>query len=287
MFDVIIPAYNAETCVTQAVHSALTSGASKVIVVDDGSLDGTQRAATSAGATVISQKNAGASVARRRGAEVAESNLLVFLDADDELKPRGVRQSLEILTSNPDIAVVGGAVEAVMPNGRKRLLQRSYDGFISTYDLIDRGYSAWPPGAAIVRREAYINSMNLSVSKLSTRYAEDYEMLLRLSLVGRIFAHQAPSISYRLYNGKSSKNDLNPLLDKERIRAHYATAAGVSYDATTPVELKSSSLFRGARTKWAHGEYVAAAFAAARGALTSPSMTARKLAASAHKALEF
>ncbi|TDL37471.1 glycosyltransferase family 2 protein [Kocuria rosea] len=286
MFDVIIPAYNAETSVAQAVRSALASGASKVIVVDDGSLDGTSQVAHWAGATVITQTNAGASVARLRGADNAEADLLVFLDADDELIPQGVRVSLEIFETHPVFAAVGGAVEAVMPNGRRRVLRRSYDGPISTSDLIVRGYSAWPPGAAIVRRDAYIAAMELSVSRLSTRYAEDYEMLLRLSLVGEIFAHQTPSISYRMYDGKSSRNHLNPLLDKERIRAHYATATGVSYAATSPAELRSSSYFRGARTKWARGEHVGAVLSAARGALTNPSMTARKLATSAHKALE-
>lgn len=285
MFDVIIPAYNAEASVALAVRSALDSGASKVIVVDDGSLDRTSQVASSAGATVIAQTNAGATVARRRGADAAESNLLVFLDADDQLIPRGVRVSLGILETNPSVAIVGGAVEGVLPNGRKRALQRSYDGLISTYDLIARGYSAWPPGAAIVRRDAYFNAMELSVSRLSTRYAEDYEMLLRLSFVGRIFAHQIPSISYRMYDGKSSKNDLNPLLDKERIRAHYANAAGVSFDPATPPELRSSSFFRGARTKWARGEHVGAILAATRGALISPTMTARKLTKSARKAL--
>jgi glycosyltransferase involved in cell wall biosynthesis len=95
---VVIPCFNHGAFVREAVDSALRQrGADvRVVVVNDGSDDGTTRAACDACATervrVIHQENRGLPAARNVGAAGATGEYLVFLDADDWIEPEFVER---------------------------------------------------------------------------------------------------------------------------------------------------------------------------------------------------
>lgn len=82
----VIPAFNAQRTIAAAVEQSIAQAgeglALKVIVVDDGSTDGTAAVAESAGATVIRQQNAGPASARNRGWEAAAGRIICFTDSD-------------------------------------------------------------------------------------------------------------------------------------------------------------------------------------------------------------
>jgi len=83
--SVIIPAYQASATVAQTVRAVRSiPGVAEVIVVDDGSLDGTAEAARRAGAdqVIALPRNQGKGAALRAGLESARHNYLLFLDAD-------------------------------------------------------------------------------------------------------------------------------------------------------------------------------------------------------------
>jgi glycosyltransferase involved in cell wall biosynthesis len=84
--SVVIPAYNAESTIGQAVAQSLAQARGgleiEVIVVDDGSSDDTAEVAESAGARVIWQDNSGPASARNRGWESANGSFICFTDAD-------------------------------------------------------------------------------------------------------------------------------------------------------------------------------------------------------------
>ncbi|MHC5001133.1 MAG: glycosyltransferase family 2 protein [Planctomycetota bacterium] len=105
--SVVIPAYNAEKHIARAIESVLaqTRPADEVIVIDDGSSDGTGDVVRSFGDKVIfiQQENAGASVARNAGIEAATSDWIAFLDADDEWLPEKLRIQSQHLSRNPDL----------------------------------------------------------------------------------------------------------------------------------------------------------------------------------------
>jgi len=91
LFDVVIPARNEVTTVAAVVRAALAAaGVGQVVVVDDGSRDGTAAAAEGAGATVVSTGLGAGSKARAlsRGFEATAANgatpadVLVFFDSD-------------------------------------------------------------------------------------------------------------------------------------------------------------------------------------------------------------
>jgi glycosyltransferase involved in cell wall biosynthesis len=89
--SVIIPLYNKAGTVRRAIDSALMqSGVDvEVIVIDDGSTDGSAERVGIYGNRIVfrHQPNAGPSAARNRGAKLARHSLLAFLDADDEYLP--------------------------------------------------------------------------------------------------------------------------------------------------------------------------------------------------------
>ena len=89
--SVVIPAWNAAAWLARAVDSVLAEAAAavEVIVVDDGSTDGTADVAARYGDRVrcLVTPNGGAAVARNRGLAVAHAPFVLFLDADDRLLP--------------------------------------------------------------------------------------------------------------------------------------------------------------------------------------------------------
>ncbi len=105
----VIPAYNEEKTVAQVVDAAKRCHLiSEVIVVDDGSADGTAQAARRAGARVVClAANVGKGGAMKAGAEATDAEIVVFLDADlVGLTPDHVRQLVEpVLQGEADITL--------------------------------------------------------------------------------------------------------------------------------------------------------------------------------------
>jgi glycosyltransferase involved in cell wall biosynthesis len=83
--SVVIPAYNAEATISQAVASAFdqTVAPQEVIVACDGCTDATAELAKKAGARVLELKKANGSVARNKGVAESSGSFVFFLDADD------------------------------------------------------------------------------------------------------------------------------------------------------------------------------------------------------------
>src|SRR3954471_13199867 len=86
--SVVIPLYDKGHCVLTTLSSVASQGRTdfEVIVVDDGSTDGSAELVKTAGLPylrLIQQKNAGVSAARNRGISAAQGKWIAFLDADD------------------------------------------------------------------------------------------------------------------------------------------------------------------------------------------------------------
>jgi glycosyltransferase involved in cell wall biosynthesis len=155
----VIPCFNHGTFVRQAVESCLRQDEAdvRVVVVDDGSNDGTTPAACDACSgervRVVHQPNAGLPAARNRGAAGATTEYLAFLDADDWVEPRFVA----------DLAAAIGAEAAA---GRDSDISHAY----CQERLVEKGTGIWRvpdwdpllmmitnihPVTALVRRERF------------------------------------------------------------------------------------------------------------------------------------
>lgn len=109
-FSVVIPAYNASRTIGATIRSVFLQTAQdfEVIVVDDGSTDGTAERARSvvddSRVTVITQPNGGASAARNAGVAAAEGAYVSMLDADDLWLPEYLEAMGGALDAEPDAA---------------------------------------------------------------------------------------------------------------------------------------------------------------------------------------
>ena len=212
LVSVIMPAYNALPYIGQAIQSVLDQDydALELIVVDDGSSDGTPDEARRFGerVRVIEQKNGGPAAARNCGARAARGELLAFLDADDVWLPGKVRAQVDYLTHHADAGVVFGhwirweanpdgsfsTPPAVPVETDAETTVTELSGWIYPELLLDS--VVWIV-SAMVRRTLWDELGGLDES---LRIGEDYDFFLRASRACRIDKLNRTVAYYRIHN---------------------------------------------------------------------------------------
>jgi glycosyltransferase involved in cell wall biosynthesis len=120
--SVIIPAYNAQGYLKTCVESALdqTVPPAEVIVVNDGSTDGTADVARAFGDRIVyvEQANQGQGAARNAGIARARGRFITFLDADDYWKPPFIERCVSFLAAHPDVAAVMTAWDNIIDESK-------------------------------------------------------------------------------------------------------------------------------------------------------------------------
>ena len=112
LVSVVMPAYNAEPYLADALDSALaqTHRQLEIIVVDDGSTDGTPdvlaRYADEPRVRAVRQENAGPAAARNRGLAEAQGQYVAFLDADDLWAPHKLEEQLALFRRSGALGLV-------------------------------------------------------------------------------------------------------------------------------------------------------------------------------------
>jgi glycosyltransferase involved in cell wall biosynthesis len=113
--SVIVPVYNGEQFLAQAIENIQQQNYQplEIIVVDDGSTDGTAEIATQFKDQIryVYQPNRGPSAARNRGIKMAAGDVIAFLDVDDLWPQNTLKSQLNCLASNPSVDVVQGFIQ--------------------------------------------------------------------------------------------------------------------------------------------------------------------------------
>lgn len=115
--SIVIPAFNAEKTIAQTIQACLNQDyahVKEVIVIDDGSTDGTGERVRGAGVSCVRQNNAGPAQARNKGAALAAGDVICFTDADCVPHPNWVR-SLMWHFSDPAVGAVMGSYGIANP----------------------------------------------------------------------------------------------------------------------------------------------------------------------------
>ena len=102
LVSILIPAYNSERWIVEAIESALNQSWSpkEIIIVEDGSRDGTlsiARKFASSMVNVVTQANQGAAAARNKAYSLSQGEYIQWLDADDVLAPDKISKQMELL----------------------------------------------------------------------------------------------------------------------------------------------------------------------------------------------
>lgn len=184
LVSVIIPTFNGRDTITQCLTALLNQdwdGDIEIIVVDDGSSDGTMESVRSfPGVSLLRQNNAGPAAARNRGALTARGDVLLFTDDDCQPLPDFVRRMVAPLQQ--DVGIVGtkgtylsrqatliARFRQVEYEERYALMKRHrYTDFIDTY-------------AAAFRKDAFSGVGGFDENVLA---AEDADLSFRLAARG-------------------------------------------------------------------------------------------------------
>ena len=206
--SVVIPAKNVAAYVGETLASALAQGeVTEVIVVDDGSTDNTisiVRAIRDPRLRLMTNDSAGVSAARNLGARHASGEWLLFLDADDRLRPGAVAALLAAARGAPRAVLVYGDYNTIDSEGRqigrRDLLKgrRKPSGDVLT--RLAAGNFIVNGGIALARAEAF---RAIGGFDTSLRYCEDWHCWCRLAAIGEFEFAPKLLLDYRLHTANT------------------------------------------------------------------------------------
>jgi glycosyltransferase involved in cell wall biosynthesis len=261
---VVIAAYNAESYLRETIESVLAQRLQdiEVIVVDDGSTDGTLkilRAFSDERLTVLRQKNSGVSAARNAGLAAARAAYIFFLDADDMLVQDALYRMVSTLDARPQCVACFGHHIRIAEDGselstRADLRWKLFPDQGTLRHLIAKNFIVC--GAICIRTEAarLVRGFNPAL-----KLGEDWEFWCRLAVLGDFAA--MPGDIVLLYRQRSSSANYrlrtSPLRPNfEAIDAVYANPA--IQQKFSPGELKRRRRLAEIDAFWAgaRNEYV-------------------------------
>ncbi len=181
--SVIVPAYCVEACLRQCLDSvfAQTVAPAEVIVINDGSTDGTAEVARSYGDQIVylEQDNQGQGTARNAGFRIATCEYVALLDADDYWLPDFLKETVAFLIAHPEtVAVSTGYVIR-----RRRQRQIGPSGLLASLDgdgrgqILDNFFDTWAKhdhvrtGTVLMRRSV----IGQAGPQLEIRISQDLE----------------------------------------------------------------------------------------------------------------
>jgi glycosyltransferase involved in cell wall biosynthesis len=211
--SVIIPAYNVEAYVAEAVDSALaqTYPRVEIVVVDDGSSDRTAEILAGYGdaITVVTQENQGPSTARNAGIRASTGGLIGMLDADDIWLPQRLESLVAVLVARPEIGMVTSnsfVMEETTPTLKQCYGDRRKHPFPAREEdqLDEIAHRNFLFTSVVFRRDLVDRFGGFDDALVR---AEDYELWTRFVINGARAAYVPESLGYyRVRTGSQSRS---------------------------------------------------------------------------------
>lgn len=204
---VVIPNYNYARFLPEAIESVLAQSYRplEVVVVDDGSTDGSQEILKRYGERIrwVTQQNQGVSEARNRGAHEARGELLAFLDADDVWLPAKLAAQVPRMFDDPEVGLVHCGVETMDVQGF--FLGTHLDGregWVAREMLLFEPVVIVPGSTSLVTREIF-DSVGGFDTRLST--SADWDFCYGVAQRRRIAFVRQPLVRYRIHASNMHK----------------------------------------------------------------------------------
>jgi len=190
---VALPVYNGERYLAAALGSVLDQSfpVSDVVVVDDGSEDGSHAVASAVGppVRVVRQPHAGVGVARSLAVRLVRGEFILLLDADDLLTRSSLEARMQVMSADPGVDIVYGQI---------RCFTECLEGRPVPLDELR---PAHVPGAMLVRRAAF---ERVGPFAAGLRVAEGLDWLLRAHEIGLREVTVTEQVQWRRVHGANN-----------------------------------------------------------------------------------
>ena len=202
--SVIIPTYNRKDYVRESIDSALAQRgiAVEVIVVDDGSQDGTGEALLDYGDQIryVWQENQGESSARNHGVRIARHEYVALLDSDDLWQPDSLAKRVSLLENDPALGAVFSKAWLVDEEG-KRLDAPPLSDHVKSDDLTLESLclkNNLVASTAVFRRSIFdkVGGFDSEI-----QFGEDWDLWLRFALESKLGFVDEPLVYVRRHTG--------------------------------------------------------------------------------------
>lgn len=210
--SVLIPVYKGERFVARAIRSILEQSLlqTEVIIVNDGSPDASFEAIKpylcDSRLKYLEQENAGVAAARNSALRVATGKYIGLCDQDDEWLPHKAEVQVAYLEAHPDFAMVHGDVNYIDESGNL-LPHDAYFPSAVSGDCFPRMFMGNPVMAvAALFRRSVIDEVGGFDPEI--KYADDYDLWLRIAVNHKIGFIDEPLARYRLHENNNSHDQI-------------------------------------------------------------------------------
>lgn len=229
LVSVVIPVFNAERYLAESVASALGQSRREieVLIVDDGSTDGSRQIAQELAADprvrLLSGVNGGPARARNLGIRESRGEFVAFLDADDLWLPHKLDRQIPLFSENPSPDVVYSQRLTVDADGRT---VEGYRPPVPSGRILDE---MWVDNficmsSAVVRREVFDR---VGLLDETLRMSEDFDFWLRTALHCEFRGVEEPLVKYRVHGEQTSRRTEERVRVAWEIRGRFEAEHGI------------------------------------------------------------
>ena len=214
--SVVLPAYNVREHIGEAIRSILAQDVPdlEIVVVDDGSRDGTADLVAQAFPQVrlFRKENGGAATARNRGMREARGEFVAFLDSDDVWLPGKLKAQIAHLDAHPEVGLVCSGFSHWLPDEDGVFPDPSGLHLDASQVGIDRECSGWVYHKLLLGNFVWTSTVVMRRSLIakigdfdeSLRLGQDYDYFLRAARETEIHRLAGTMALYRKHRGSAT-----------------------------------------------------------------------------------
>lgn len=195
----VVPTHNRPEMMRRAVQSILDQdyrGDIEVIVVFDACdpvLPDVVVPANRVLRALVNERSRGLAGGRNTGIVAAEHDFVAFLDDDDHWLPGKLERQMQVFAKRPQAILVGTAL--VVDDGDRMHERLVPSESVSHRELLHDRLAGLHSSSFVFRRDALLGAVGLIDEKLPRSYGEDYDILLRTSMITDVHVVNEPLVS--------------------------------------------------------------------------------------------
>ena len=228
IISVILPVYNAEKYIEEAINSILaqTYQNFELIVINDGSTDKSLNVINqyedNNKVSIVTQNNNGLIFTLNKGIDLAKGQYIARMDADDIAHPERFEKQLSLFESNPNLGVCSASTENF--GAETNITIRSADN-----DMLKATLLFWPPfshPAAMIKRSVLVD--NSIYYREEFKHCEDFDLWSQLALYCQFSNVTEVMLKYRVHPDQVTNSFSDVVLDAHfRICQHNLLTQGI------------------------------------------------------------